>query len=160
MHLLSYALSEERSVGRWELTAATGIEVDEYAVVLTHSYEQDQALLRELIPLDLQYLGILGPLHRTERLVNVVAPQLGMSCHECLRKINAPVGLDFGSDEPTVIALSIVSEMQATLLQRTGRLERSHPLSSPAVQPEEFTLLRPTLLKQEVDYKPNMLALL
>ncbi len=88
------------------------------AVILTHSYEQDRALLTALLPQPLAYLGILGPRHRTLRLLAEVAPTLGRTVDECWRRLRAPVGLDLGARDPASIALAIVAEMQATL---TGR---------------------------------------
>jgi len=97
-----------------------------FGVILTHSYEQDRALLRELLPVKLEYLGILGPLNRTERLVNIVASSLGMTLPECLRQLNAPIGLNLYFDGPALIALWIFSEMQAALSGTRGLLERRY----------------------------------
>lgn len=110
------------------LRNGTGTQSEDSAVILTHSYKQDRALLRELLPQRLRYLGILGPLHRTERLVRSVAPFTGMSLRACMQKLHSPVGLDFGSGEPSAIALAIISEIQACLLGRAGSLERRRSL--------------------------------
>ncbi|HZD47544.1 MAG TPA: XdhC family protein, partial [Silvibacterium sp.] len=49
------------------------------AVILTHSYEQDRAALRTLLPSAAGYLGMLGPRQRTDRLLSEVAPDLGLT---------------------------------------------------------------------------------
>jgi xanthine/CO dehydrogenase XdhC/CoxF family maturation factor len=90
------------------------------AVLLTHSYEQDRALLRELLPMNPKYLGILGPRQRTERLVGEVSRQLGMTDEECMVRLHAPVGFDIGAHTPESIALSIVTEIFAVLCGRDG----------------------------------------
>jgi xanthine dehydrogenase accessory factor len=90
------------------------------AVLLTHSYEQDRALLRELLPRNPKYLGILGPRQRTERLVGEVSKQLGMTPEECMARLHAPVGFDIGAHTPESIALSIVTEIFAVLRGRDG----------------------------------------
>ncbi len=131
LQLLSYAAGENGSEKSLALTNGSALKKSRFGVILTHSYEQDRALLRELIPAGLDYLGILGPLHRTERLVNEVAPSLGMTPAECLQRLNAPVGLDLGDDDPAVIALSIISEMQAALSGTRGFLERRYNESPP-----------------------------
>ena len=131
LQLLSYAAGENGSAKSLALTNGSALKKSRFDVILTHSYEQDRALLRELIPAGLAYLGLLGPLHRTERLVNEVAPSLGMTPTECLQQLNAPVGLDLGSDDPAVIALAIISEMQAALSGTRGFLERRYNESSP-----------------------------
>jgi xanthine/CO dehydrogenase XdhC/CoxF family maturation factor len=52
----------------------------------------------------------LGPAARRERLLAELA-ESGLSLHARLR---GPVGLDIGAASPESIALSILSEMQAT----------------------------------------------
>ena len=120
--VLTYAASADNPGNGLMLMNGSALKHRSFGGILTHSYDQDRALLRELLPAGLEYLGILGPLHRTERLVN--APSVGMSSSECLRRLNAPIGLDLGSDDPAVIALSIMSEMQAALSGTRGSLER------------------------------------
>lgn len=94
---------------------------DDFAVILTHSYAQDGALLQALVPQKLAYLGILGPLHRTRRLLSERVHILGETEESILARLHAPVGLDIGSNHPTVIALSIVAEMQAVLAGKEPR---------------------------------------
>jgi xanthine/CO dehydrogenase XdhC/CoxF family maturation factor len=90
------------------------------AVVMTHSYRQDVAILRELLPLQLAYLGVLGPKRRTTRIVNEVADFAGVDRAEALNNLKSPVGLDLGAGTPEIIALSIVSEIQAVLTRRSA----------------------------------------
>lgn len=103
----------------------TGVAPRELAVVLTHSYEQDRALLAALLPEDLLYLGILGPRHRTTRLLEEIAPALGSTVEQCFQRLHAPVGLDLGARDPAAIALSIVAEMQAVLAGRQVSVSRA-----------------------------------
>ncbi|MGH9511125.1 MAG: XdhC family protein [Terriglobales bacterium] len=93
---------------------------DSSAVIMTHSYIQDRALLRQLLPRDLCYLGILGPRLRTGRLVGEIADEVGLSRAECLGKLHSPVGLDLGAGSPVVIALSIAAEIQAAIHARSS----------------------------------------
>lgn len=86
--------------------------------MLTHSFEQDKNLLRELLPLKLRYLGLLGARHRSRLLLTEAAAQLGMRPEECLRRVHAPIGLDLGADSPEAVALAIVSEIQAELHEK------------------------------------------
>lgn len=94
---------------------------DDAAVIMTHSYEQDGQLLRALLPLEVKYLGILGPRRRTERLVGEAASALGLSEEECMARLHTPVGLDLGGHSPAVIALSIAAELQAVFAGRSAR---------------------------------------
>jgi xanthine dehydrogenase accessory factor len=85
------------------------------AVILTHSYEQDRAALRLLLPKELAYLGILGPRLRTARLLEKIAPELGLTIDECRFRLHSPVGLDIGAKCPASIALAIIAEIHAVL---------------------------------------------
>jgi xanthine dehydrogenase accessory factor len=91
------------------------------AVILTHSYEQDRAALRAMLPRELAYLGILGPKLRTERLLAAVAPEIGLTVEECLSRLHSPVGLDIGAKDPVSIALSIAAEIHAVLERRARK---------------------------------------
>ena len=96
------------------------IESEDAFVLLTHSYEQDRALLRKLLPHKPKYLGVLGPRQRTERLVAEIASQVDMSPEECMSRLHAPVGFDVGAHTPESIALSIMTEIVAVLNGREG----------------------------------------
>lgn len=91
------------------------IDAGNGAVLVTHSYPQDSALLRSLLPLNPAYLGVLGPRRRTVQLVKEVAPQIGLSVEDCLARLHGPVGLDLGAITPAGIALSIAAEIQSIL---------------------------------------------
>jgi xanthine dehydrogenase accessory factor len=107
------------------LQAAEALVSDEIAIILTHSYEQDRALLAALLPRRLRYLGILGPRHRTDRLLTEVAPALGFSIDEALGRLHSPIGLDLGASDPATVALSIVAEIQAVLQGRAVHVARA-----------------------------------
>ena len=83
------------------------LEKGSAVVLMTHSFANDSAILQWL-PEGLGYVGVLGPLHRTERLMQ------GQSRED----LYAPVGLDLGADGPDEIALAIVAEILAV---RKGR---------------------------------------
>jgi xanthine dehydrogenase accessory factor len=85
------------------------------AVILTHSYEQDRAVLQALLPRELAYLGTLGPRRRTKRLLTEVAPVIGRTLEECFARLHSPVGLNIGAKNPTSIALAIVAEIHAVI---------------------------------------------
>lgn len=118
---------------------AEPVSRDGLAVILTHSYEQDRALLTSLLPQTLAYLGILGPRHRTERLLAEITPGLGLTLDQALARLHSPVGLDLGAGEPAAVALSIVAEMQAVLHRRRVSVERL-PAAGLALQGERAKL--------------------
>jgi xanthine/CO dehydrogenase XdhC/CoxF family maturation factor len=96
-------------------------------VLMTHNYAQDRDILRNVLPAGARYVGLLGPRHRTERLF----ADLGISTD--WESLHAPVGLDIGGDSPELIALSIISEIQAVLSGRNGGMLRAR--SGPVYQP-------------------------
>ncbi len=111
-----------------ELVARTAPPPDSLAVVMTHHYRHDQPLLRDLLPLPLAYLGLLGPRARAERILSAIAGE-GFAVTEAMReRLRAPVGLDLGADTPQEVALSIMAEMNAVLAGRDGRPLRERTL--------------------------------
>lgn len=109
--------------------ALASLTIDDAAVVMTHSYEQDGLILRGLLSRELKYVGLLGPRARTERLVGEVARELGLEPEGCLGRLHSPVGLDLGGHAPAAIALSIVAELQSVFAERSMR----KPSGAPAV---------------------------
>ena len=91
------------------------------AVVMTHNYHDDGALLQTLLASPARYVGVLGPRRRTERLLaDLAADGRVFDADAVARKLHAPVGLDVGADNPAEIALSVVAEIQAALTKRPG----------------------------------------
>ncbi|MEH1801798.1 XdhC family protein [Nostoc sp.] len=108
------------------------------AIVMTHRYESDLALLRTLLPSSVSYIGILGPKSRTQRLLQDLKSEGFLPKDTQLQRLYAPVGLDIGADSPEAIALSIVAEIQAVLANRAGGMLRAR-LGS--IHGEEITCL-------------------
>jgi xanthine/CO dehydrogenase XdhC/CoxF family maturation factor len=90
------------------------------AVVMTHNYLHDLELLKTLLPSPVEYLGILGPKSRTEKLLQDLQEQGITPTEPQLQRLYSPVGLDIGADTPEEIALSIVAEIQAVLANHSG----------------------------------------
>ena len=90
------------------------IPPDSFVLIMTHSFEQDRCILRELRHAPLRYLGILGSRSRTERL----------SAPDPLPDgLHAPVGLDIGAEGPEEIAVSIMAEIIKRRSRRRGGRE-------------------------------------
>ena len=137
---LKYGAAQLREKTMRVLTQPLCAEGDR-AVILTHSFDQDRALLRELLCQPLEYLGILGPLHRTTRLVDEIKADLGLSRAECLARLHAPVGLPLGPGDPAVIALSIVAEIQAcTAAHANLRSPRLHSAEATSTRRQSLPL--------------------
>jgi xanthine dehydrogenase accessory factor len=98
------------------------------AVVMTHNYLDDLAILKMLLPSYIKYLGILGPKRRSEKILEELRAAGGEYTPEQLDKLHSPVGIDIGADTPEAIALSIIAEIQAILTNRCGNFLRNRAL--------------------------------
>jgi xanthine dehydrogenase accessory factor len=89
-------------------------------VLMTHNYNYDLAMLKEILYLELPYIGALGPKKRLLRMLDeMIADGINIT-GEHLKSIHGPAGLDIGSENAEEIALSIISEIQAVLKHRNG----------------------------------------
>lgn len=84
------------------------------AIVMSHHLESDALYLRGLAPLDLRYLGVLGPPARREKLLE----SLEVTFPDLRRRLRGPIGLDIGGGGPEAIALSILAELQSVFAGR------------------------------------------
>jgi xanthine dehydrogenase accessory factor len=121
----------ERIIPANSLTEASLSPADA-VVIMTHSYEQDRAVLVSLLrgPAVPGYIGLLGASHRSSLLVSEAAAMLGCTIAECCERVWAPVGLDLGGDGAEAIALAVVAEVQAWT---QGRLAASRRLTAERV---------------------------
>jgi len=111
-----------------ELVARAAPAPGSLAVIMTHHYVHDRPLLRQLLPLPLAYLGMLGARGRAKKLLAELEAEGLALTPERLARLHAPVGLDLGADGPEEIALSIVAEMKAVLAGRDARPLRDRGL--------------------------------
>jgi xanthine/CO dehydrogenase XdhC/CoxF family maturation factor len=100
-------------------------------VVMSHSFDQDQAVLTALAPLSIGYLGLLGPRARRQALLESIGPM----SFACASGLHSPVGLDIGSCTPEEIALAIVAEAHACLAGRAGGSLRDRAAAEDARAP-------------------------
>lgn len=90
------------------------------AVLMSHSYEYDLQVLKRILPMDLSYIGILGPKKRAEKMFLELEEEGIHLSPDDKHRIHSPVGLDIGAETPEEIALSIVTEIQAKFTNRSG----------------------------------------
>jgi len=88
-------------------------------VLMTHNYNYDMAVLRQLLPLQLPYIATLGPKKRLNRMLDEFKADGMVITSEQLQSIYGPAGIDIGSDNADEIALAIIAEIQAVLNKRT-----------------------------------------
>jgi xanthine dehydrogenase accessory factor len=94
----------------------SSIEIDDQTmfVLMTHNYNYDLAVLRQLILLNARYIGILGSRNKLGRMIEELSAE-GIDANKELSNVYSPVGLDIGAETPEEIALSIMAEIQAVL---------------------------------------------
>jgi xanthine/CO dehydrogenase XdhC/CoxF family maturation factor/CTP:molybdopterin cytidylyltransferase MocA len=112
------------------LSDAVARHVRSFAIVMSHDYDRDRDCVAALLASNVEYIGILGPKRRAERMLAELE-QAGASMTDAmLARVHAPVGLDLGAETPQEISLAVVSEVQATLAGApAGRLrERCGPI--------------------------------
>ena len=105
------------------------IDIDDQTVfvLMTHNYNYDLAMLRELIIRKVRYIGVLGSGGKMKRMVDELKDQK-LDVDKELPKIFGPVGLDVGAETPEEIALSIIAEIQTVLFDGTGKHLRHQSL--------------------------------
>lgn len=113
------------SPGQWcqELT----IDEQTACVLMTHRMKDDAQYLAEVLQTSSGYIGCLGPLSRTEALID----ELALGGRELTQldkaRLHAPIGLDLGSERPQEIALAIVAEIAASMRGASGLSLRRRP---------------------------------
>ena len=120
-------------VVRPEEIATLGLNQRTAAVIMSHNYLTDFGLLQAVLPLNLRYLGMMGPRARTLKMLQELQEAGLETSEDLLRKIHNPVGLDIGAENPEQIALSILAEIQAVIAGRPGGLlrEKKGPIHAP-----------------------------
>ena len=126
-------------------SAIAQVHHSDAAVIMTHSFEQDENCLAGLLIRKPRYLGLLGARQQNSLLIRETAAKLTMSVSECCARLSAPTGLDLGGDGPEVNALAILSEAQA--ICNGGKITR-RKLSADLVA---------SYLQDQVDHQPPVL---
>lgn len=103
-----------------EAVACAEIDEDTYAIVMTHHYLHDRAILAGLLPTSSPYVGLLGPKQRADDLLADLANRGVTLSEEQRARLHAPAGLDLGGEGPETIALSLIAEIQAVSESRRG----------------------------------------
>jgi xanthine dehydrogenase accessory factor len=78
-------------------------------VIMTIGYRSDKIVLRQLIDMPCQYIGMLGSLEKVKQVVTELRHE-GFS-EEQLQRVHAPIGLPIHSQSAYEIAVSIAAEM-------------------------------------------------
>ena len=96
------------------------IDEQTYFVLITHNYKYDLAVLKLLIKNNCNYIGILGPKTKLNRMLDDLNNEGIQLTEEKLNIIYGPIGLDLGAETSEEIALSIVAEIKAVMSGKQG----------------------------------------
>ncbi|GAA4295565.1 XdhC/CoxI family protein [Nibribacter koreensis] len=131
-----FALAQQVVVSRPE-DILQHLTVDKYTavVLLTHNYNYDLGALKTFLPLDLPYIGVLGPKKKFNMLLEDLKEVGALKEEVSLQNLYGPVGLDLGAETAEEIALSILAEIKAVFAQRAGGFlrDKQQPIHAPAV---------------------------
>lgn len=94
-------------------------------VLMTHNYNYDIEILRQLLKTDAPYIGILGPATKFERMQDDLSSRGINISPEDLKRIYSPVGLDIGAETAEEIALSVAGEIKAVFSGRSAQSLRN-----------------------------------
>ncbi len=91
------------------------IVIDEHTVFLlmTHNYNYDMAMLKQLLQKNVSYIGMLGPKKKRERMLGELKDEGLIFSEQQLSVLHSPVGLDIGAETAEEIAVSILAEIKA-----------------------------------------------
>jgi len=117
------------------------IAIDEHTVFLlmTHNYNYDMSMLRQLLGKNVTYIGMLGPKKKRERMLNELKDEGSNFTEQQLSVLHSPVGLDIGAETSEEIALSILAEIKAMFANKDVQSLRKikeviHPRSATLIE--------------------------
>lgn len=88
-------------------------------VVMSHNFSKDLRFVLQIITTKVRYIGLLGPVHRREKLLNAVLDTDLQIDDLVFDKIHGPAGMAIGSKTSEEIALAIMAEI--TSIWRTNQ---------------------------------------
>jgi len=122
------------------------IAIDEHTVFLlmTHNYNYDMAMLRQLLQKNISYIGMLGPKKKRERMLDELKGEGLIFTQQQLSVLHSPVGLDIGAETSEEIALSILAEIKALFAGKDVQSLRTlkeviHPRSATIIEEVKIT---------------------
>jgi xanthine dehydrogenase accessory factor len=106
---------------------AASVDGRTFVVVMTHNFLRDKGYVRSLLGSPAAYIGMLGPVARSERLLMELREE-GVEVGDGRReRIHGPAGLDLGGEGPEEIAQAILAEIVAVKRRRAGGFLRDRP---------------------------------
>lgn len=82
---------------------------DKYVVIMTYAHNNDYTVLRNVLNLDLKYLGLMGSKSKVGKVREMLSKE-GFS-DKVISKIHMPIGIPIKNITPTEIAISIAAQI-------------------------------------------------
>ncbi|GAB4040903.1 XdhC family protein [Spirosoma jeollabukense] len=107
------------------------------AVLMSHNFNYDRAVLKALLQTDVPYIGMLGPRTRFDKMQDEFEKEGFFNSVTSQNRVHAPIGLDLGAEAPDEIALSIIAEIKALFAKRSGGFlkDKSGPIHKRLTSP-------------------------
>jgi xanthine/CO dehydrogenase XdhC/CoxF family maturation factor len=124
------------------------IEIDEQTVFLlmTHNYNYDMAMLKQLLQKSISYIGMLGPKKKRERMLHELKDEGLIFTEQQLSVLHSPVGLDIGAETSEEIAVSILAEIKALF---AGKDVQSLRTINEVIHPRSATIIEEVKLSSK-----------
>jgi xanthine dehydrogenase accessory factor len=81
-----------------------------YMVIVTRGHRHDYTVLKQLLPLESRYIGMIGSSRKRAMIYQKLMQEEGYTRRE-LERVHAPIGLAINAETPEEIAVSIVAEL-------------------------------------------------
>ncbi len=82
----------------------------DYIVIVTPGHLHDYEVIKNVISQDWKYLGMIGSSRKVNMIFSELQEETGISA-EKLKRVDAPIGVDIGSETPEEIAISIAAAL-------------------------------------------------
>ncbi len=100
--------AKKKIVSRYS-EVTTLVKDNSLVIIMTASHQGDATVLKQMLPKELKYIGMLGSKTTANYILNEMKT-LGFS-DEQISKVNTPIGLPISSQTPAEIAISIAAEI-------------------------------------------------
>jgi xanthine/CO dehydrogenase XdhC/CoxF family maturation factor len=87
---------------------------------MTHNLNDDAALAAGALNAGAPWVGLLGPRRRAARVIQQMKDANILPPLDVLGRLETPVGLDLGADDPGEVAMSIIAAIVAARNGRPG----------------------------------------
>ncbi|KYG34834.1 XdhC family protein [Alkalihalobacillus trypoxylicola] len=93
---------EKKLISTDKILQQIEVKDDDFVILMTHQFQKDQILLKQLLKQNISYIGILGSKSRTERLLEE---------KQIPANVYSPIGEHIHAEGPNEIAISIVAQL-------------------------------------------------